>query len=84
VGETSCETIPTVFVVLSSLCTRGNEAHNVLVISSIVKTTGSVREEAGSGAPHARGEGTQLFMELLNRMLGPRVGFSLCRGTNEN
>jgi hypothetical protein len=45
---------------------------------------GERREEAGSGAPPARGEGTQVFMELLDRMLGPRVGFSLCRDTNEN
>jgi hypothetical protein len=49
-----------------------------------MKTTGSVREEAVSGAPLARGEGMWLTTELLDRVLGPRVGFPLCKGTNED
>jgi hypothetical protein len=49
-----------------------------------VKTAGSVREEAGSGAPLAREEGLRLSTELLDRVLGPRVGFPLHRDTNEN
>jgi hypothetical protein len=52
--------------------------------SSIVKKAGSILEEARSGAPLARGEGPQLSMELLNRVLGPHVGFPLHMGTNED
>jgi hypothetical protein len=46
-------------------CTGGNEAHGISAGSSIVKTTGSVREEAESGAALARGEGPRLSTELL-------------------
>jgi hypothetical protein len=42
-----------------------------------VKTVGSVREEAGSEAPLVRVEGPQLSMELLVRVLGPRMGYPL-------
>jgi hypothetical protein len=45
-----------------------------------VKTTRSIREEARNGVPLARGEGLQLSMELLDRVLGPRVGFPLGKG----
>jgi hypothetical protein len=44
---------------------------------------GSVQEEVGSGAPLARGEGLQFYMELLDRVLRPRVGVPLGRSTNE-
>jgi hypothetical protein len=47
------------------LCAGGNEAHDVSAGSSIVKTVGSVREEAESRPPLARGEGPRLSMELL-------------------
>jgi hypothetical protein len=65
-------------------CTEGNKACDVLVGSSILKTAGSVREEAESGAPLARGEGSRLSMELQDQVLGPRVAFPLRRGTKEN
>jgi hypothetical protein len=39
---------------------------------------------AESGAPLARGEGPRLSTELLDVVLGPRVGFPLRRGTNED
>jgi hypothetical protein len=66
------------------LCTRGKEAHGVLVRSSIVKTAGSIQEEAESGAPLECGEGPRLSTELLDQVLGPHVGFPLHRSTNED
>jgi hypothetical protein len=41
----SCETVTTAFVSWPPPCTGGNEARGVLTGSSIVETTGSVREE---------------------------------------
>jgi hypothetical protein len=64
-GRESRETVITEFVSRPPLCTGGNEAHDALVESSIVKTTGSVREETGSGGQLARGEGLWFSMELL-------------------
>jgi hypothetical protein len=49
-----------------------------------VKTMVRIREEATNGAPLAHGEGPRLSMKLLDRVLGPRVGFPLCRGINED
>jgi hypothetical protein len=71
-------------VVWPPLCTEGNEAHCISVGSLIVKTTKGVREEAGSGAPLACGEGSRLSTELPVPVIGPRVGFPLHRGTNED
>jgi hypothetical protein len=45
---------------------------------------GSVREEAGSEAPLARGEDPRLSTELLDQVLDPHVGFPLRRGTIED
>jgi hypothetical protein len=85
VERESCETTPTAFVVGSTPSIEGNEAHDVSPgRSSIVKTVGSIREQSGSGAPLARGEGSLLSMELLDRVFGPRVGFPLHRCTNED
>jgi hypothetical protein len=56
-GRESRETTPTKFVVWLPPCIGGNEARDVLIVSSIVKTTGSVREETESEALLARGEG---------------------------
>jgi hypothetical protein len=52
-------------VVRPPTCTGENEARGVLARSSIVNTVGSVREEAGSRAPLARGEGSRLSTKLL-------------------
>jgi hypothetical protein len=64
--------------------TGGDKARNVSTESSIVKTAESVREKGESGAPLARGEGSRLSTELLDRVLGPRLGFPLHRGSNED
>jgi hypothetical protein len=49
-----------------------------------LKTVGSIREEAESNVPLARGEGLWLSTELLDCVLGPCMGFPLHRGTNED
>jgi hypothetical protein len=65
-------------------CTGGNEAHDVLDGSSIVKMVESVLEGARSGAPLACGEVPRLSIELLDWVLGPRVGFPLRSDTNDD
>jgi hypothetical protein len=80
----SCETTPIVFVVWPPPCTEGNEVRNILAGSLIVKTVGSVLEEAEVVHHFARGEGPCLSTDLLDQVLGPRVGFPLHRGTNKD
>jgi hypothetical protein len=76
--------VTTVFVSRPPPCTGGNEARDVSAGSSIVETAGSVREEPE--AEHhlhmekARGSLRSYSAEVL----GPRVGFPLRRGTNED
>ena len=65
-------------------CTRGNEAHDVSAKSSTVETTGSVREEP-KAENHLRVEkASDSLRSYLTVVLGPRVGFPLRRGTNED
>jgi hypothetical protein len=64
--------------------TRGNEAHDVLVGSSIVKTTGSVREEP-EAEHHLRVEKAHgSLRSYSSAVFGPRMGYPLFRGTNED
>jgi hypothetical protein len=76
--------VTTVFVSRSPPCTEGNEARGVSVGSSIVETAGSVREEPKVEhhlcVEKARGSLQSYSIEVL----GPRVGFPLRRGTNED
>jgi hypothetical protein len=74
----------TSFVSQSSPCTRGNEAHGVLAGSSIVETTGSVREEPEAEHHLHVEEARDSLRSYSTEMLGPRVGFPLRRGTNED
>jgi hypothetical protein len=65
-------------------CTGGNEARGVF---SRKLDSGDSRERlrgTESGAPLARGEGPRFSIELLNKVIDPRVGFPLRRGTNED
>jgi hypothetical protein len=55
-------------------CTGENEAHDVSTGSSIVKTVGSVLEEAESGASLTRGKGLWLSTELLDHGAWPSRG----------
>ena len=74
----------TAFVSRPPPCTGGNEAHDVLAGSSIVETAGSVREEP-EAEHHLRVEKAYGSLQsYLTEVLGPRVGFPLCRGTNED
>jgi hypothetical protein len=80
----SCETMTTTFVSRPPPCTGGNEARGVSVGSSIVETAGSVREEP-KVEHHLRVEKARgSLWSYSTEVLGPRVGFPLCRGTNED
>jgi hypothetical protein len=66
------------------LCTGGNEARGVSTGSSIVETAGSVREEP-EAEHHLRVEkACGSLRSYSTEVLGPRVGFPLRRGTNED
>jgi hypothetical protein len=76
--------VTTVFVSRLPPCTGGNEARGVSAGSSIVETTGSVREEL-EAEHHLRVEKAHSSLRSYStEVLGPRVGFPLRRGTNED
>jgi hypothetical protein len=76
--------VTTVFVSRPPPCTGGNEARGVSAGSSIVETTGSVREEP-EAEHHLRVEKARDSLQSYSiEMLSPRVGFPLRRGTNED
>jgi hypothetical protein len=76
--------VTTKFVSWLPPCTRGNEAHGVLAESSIVETMGSVREDP-KAEHHLRVEKARSSLRsYLTEVLGPRVGYPLRRGTNED
>jgi hypothetical protein len=65
-------------------CTGGNEVCSVSTESSIVEVAGSVREEP-KAEHHLRMEKARgSLRSYLTMVLGPRVGFPLRRGTNED
>jgi hypothetical protein len=73
-----------VFVSRPPPCTGGNENHDVLARSSIVETARSVRDELEVDH-HLREEKARGSLRSYSTMvLGPRVGFPLRRGTNED
>jgi hypothetical protein len=73
-GAKVLRTMTTEFLSQPPPCTKRNEARSISAGSSIVKTAGSVQEEAGSGAPLVRGEGLRLSIELLVRGAWPSLG----------
>jgi hypothetical protein len=76
--------VTTAFVSRLPPCTEGNETRGVSTESSIVKTAGSVREEP-EAEHHLRVEKARGSLRSYSiEVLGPRVGFPLHRGTNEN
>jgi hypothetical protein len=84
VGRESLETMTTTFVSRSPSCTGENEARGVSAGSSIVETAGSVREEP-KAEHHLCVEKTRSSLRSYStEVLGPRVGFPLRRGTNED
>jgi hypothetical protein len=71
-----CVTVGTVY--------RGNEARGVSVGSLIVETAGSVQEEP-EAEHHLRVEKARDSLRSYStKVVGPRVGFPLRRGTNED
>jgi hypothetical protein len=76
--------VTTKFASRPTSCTGGNEAHGVLVGSSIVETAGSVREESKE-EHYLCVEKTQgSLWSYSTVVLGPRVGFPFRMGTNED
>jgi hypothetical protein len=76
--------VTTEFVSRPPPCTGGNEARDVSAGSSIVVTVGSVLEEP-EAEHHLRVEKARDYLRSYSTMvLGPRVGFPLRRGTNED
>jgi hypothetical protein len=74
----------TEFVSWPPPCTKVNDAHDVSVRSSIVETAGSVREEP-EVEHHLRVEKARGSLRSYStEVLGPRVGYPLYRGTNED
>jgi hypothetical protein len=83
-GRESCETVTTEFVSQPLLCTGGNKAHDVSSGSSIVETTGSIREEP-EAEHHLRVEKARCSLWSYSTIvLGTHVGYPLCRGTNKD
>jgi hypothetical protein len=67
--------VTTAFVSRPPPCTRGNEARDISVGSSIVETAGSVREEP-KAEHHLRVEKARgSLWSYSTEVLGPRVGF---------
>ena len=74
----------TEFVSRPPPCIGGNEARDVSIGSSLLEMAGSVREEA-EGEHHLHVEKARdSLRSYLTEVFGPRVGFPLCRGTNED
>jgi hypothetical protein len=80
----SCETVTTTFVSRPPPCTRGNETRGVLAASSLVETAGSVREELEAEHHLCVKKAHDSLRSYSTQVLGPRVGFHLRRGTNED
>jgi hypothetical protein len=76
--------VTTEFVSRPSPCTGGNKARDVSTGSSIVETEGSVRDEA-KAEHHLRMEKARGSLRSYSTVvLGPRVGYPLRRGNNED
>jgi hypothetical protein len=76
--------VTTAFVSRPSPCTEGNEALSVSAGRSLVVTAGSVRQEP-EAKHHLRVEKACGSLRSYSiEVLGPRMGFPLRRGTNED
>jgi hypothetical protein len=76
--------VTTAFVSRPPPCTEGNEAYGVSARSSRVETAGSIRGEP-EAEHHLRVEKARDSLQSYStEVLGPRVGFPLRRGTNED
>jgi hypothetical protein len=84
VGQESCEIVTTEFVSQLPPCSEGNEAHGVSTESSIVETVGSVREEPEAEHHLCVEKAHGSLRSYSTVVLGPRMGYPLRRGTNED
>jgi hypothetical protein len=76
--------VTTVFVSRPAPCTRGIEAHGVSTGSSLVETARSVREEL-EAEHHLHMEKARDSLRSYSAVVfGPRVGYPLRKGTNED
>jgi hypothetical protein len=76
--------VTTKFVSQPPACTGGHEAHIVSAGSSIVEMTESVREEPKS-KHHLRVEKAHGYLwSFSTEVLGPRAGYPLRMGSNED
>jgi hypothetical protein len=73
----------TSFVSWPPPCTGGNEARGVSARSSLVEMVGNVREEPKEEHHLRVKKARESLWSYLTVVLGPRVGYPLCRGTNE-
>jgi hypothetical protein len=72
------------FVIRLPSCTGGNEVCGVSAESSIVETAGSIREEP-EAEHHLHVEKARGSLQCYSTMvLGPRVGYPLRRGTDND
>jgi hypothetical protein len=76
--------VTTEFVSRPPPCTGGNEAHDVSTGSSIVETAVSVREEPKAEHYLRVKKACDSLRSYSTEVLGPRVGFPLRRGMNED
>jgi hypothetical protein len=80
----SCETTSIAFVVRPPSYTGGNEAHDDSTGSSIVKMVGSIGEEPEVEHHLRVKKAYNSLWSYSTVVLGPRVGYPLRRGTNED
>jgi hypothetical protein len=73
-----------VFVSRLPSCNGGDEARGIFGWKLDIGVSGERPSGVGSGAPLARGEGQRSLRTYSAVVLGPRVGFPLRRGTNED
>jgi hypothetical protein len=76
--------VTTVFVSRLPPCTGGNEPRGIFGQKLDSGDSGERPRGAGSGAPLACGEARDSPRSYSTEVLGPRVGFRLCRGTNKD
>jgi hypothetical protein len=74
----------TEFVSRSPQCTGENKAHGVSAGSSILETTGSIREEVEAEHHLCVEKARDCLQSYSTVVLGPLVGYPLRRGTNED
>jgi hypothetical protein len=83
-GVRVLQTVTTEFVSRPPPCTGGNKAHGVLIGSSIVEMAESVREEPEAEHHLCMEKVSGSLRSYSTEVLGPRVGYPLHKGVNED